>query len=264
MEDYKKYLVLAKDKTDLKQFAKRQETIFQLENARSETFNVAGPTSHLYIKTSNKLFQLYLEDDNYEEALDIAKESFDVIKSSSDIKVKSRAIVNLGFAYLKNGNITEAKDIAHKYTFDESNPEFPYYCLFRSAISQVYKNKEDQLYFLLEAYKAAYTNDSSKKDLANILIAIALYYERNKLNKEAYLSYLEIFNKATELSLFLTDEERFSFLIRLSRLAIKNDNNTLAIDLLTKINVSMKKKLSRQHPLRSIVKRLLKEIDETK
>jgi hypothetical protein len=260
VENYKKYLVLAKDNSNLTDFAKRQETIFQLENARSDAFNVTGPTSRLYIKTSNKLYDLYFEEEEYEEALDIAKELFNLIKSSPDIKLKSKIIVNLGFAYLKNGNISKAKEIASTYTFDEENPEYPYYCLFRAALSQVYKDKHMEISYLQNAYKSSVNGESSNSEIANILIAIALYYERTKSIKSAYMAYLEIFHKATELSLELTDEERFSFLIRLSTLAIKNDNNKLALDLLTKSTVAMNKKLGTRHPLIKIANKVLQSV----
>ncbi len=264
MENYKKFLVLANDKADLKNFAKRQETIFQLENAKSEAFNVTGPTSHLYITTSNKLFELYFEDEDYEEALDIAKELFEIVKTTTNIKIKSEAIVNLGLAYLRNGNITSARKIANKYTFNEDNPQYPQYCLFRSNLSAVYKDKEQELLYLNNAYNYAIKNKHSNPEIGNTLLAIALYYERNGYLKKAYDSYLQIFNKASEMSLSLSDEERFSFLIRLSNLSIKNNNEALALDLLNKSKIAMNEKFKPNHPLIKVVDKTLSQLNKNK
>jgi len=260
VENYKKYLVLAKDKTDLKAFAKIQETIFQLENAKTDAFNITGPTSHLYLSTSKKLFELYFDDEDYEEALDIAKEIFEIYNTSTDIKEKSISIVNLGLAYLKNGNISEANKIAETYTFDENNPLYPQYCLFRATLAQVYKNKDDQLHYLHQAYNKAIEKNFEKEVITNILLAIALYYEKIGDEKQAYKAYLEIFNKAGEMSPSFTDEERYSFLIRLSKLALKNNNNSFAADLLSKSKLSMEKKLEAKHPLTKIVNKELENI----
>jgi len=262
VENYKKYLVLAKDKSNLKEFAKRQESIFQLEHAKLDAFNTAGPTSQIYISTSNKLFDLYIEEEEYEEALDIAKELFDLVKTSSDVATKSKVIVNLGIAYLKNGNIAKAKKVATEFTFHELNPLYPQYCLFRATLAQVYKNKEEELEFLLHSYTSAIEKEQKTEEISNILIAIALYYERNGMSEKAYLSYLEIFHKASSMALEFTDEERFSFLIRLSRLAIANNNTPLAINLLTSSLPAMKEKLSRSHPLIKLAALTLKKTEK--
>ena len=57
-----------------------------------------------------------------------------------------------------------------------------------------------------------------------------------------------------------TDEERYSFLIRLSKLALKNNNNSFAADLLSKSKLSMEKKLEAKHPLTKIVNKELENI----
>ncbi len=261
MENFKKYLILAKDNSDLKEFAKRQETIFQLEDAKSDAFNISGPTSCHYIRTSNKLYDLYFEEEDYEEALDIAKEVFDIVQTNPDVKLKSEAIVNLGMAYLKNGNITSAKNIANTYSFDDKNPKYPQYCLFKASLAQTYKNKEEEIDFLQKAYRYSIENNDEKSVSANILLAIAQYYERNEIYHKAYMAYLEIFNKASEIALSLNEEERFSFLLRLANLASINHEKEFALDLLNKCKKAMTSKLKENHPLMKIIDKALKALE---
>ncbi|MGD1821512.1 MAG: tetratricopeptide repeat protein [Pleomorphochaeta sp.] len=257
MENYKKQLVLAKDKTDLKHFAKRQETIFQLENAKSDSFNISGPTSCHYIRTSNKLFDLYFEDEDYEEALDIAKEIFDIIQQNDDILLKSESIINLGLAYLKNGNITKAKEVAEIYSFDDTNPKYPSYCMFKASLLEVFNKQEEQLHYLKKAYEYAVKLKYKDEDISNILLSVALFYEKNKLYKQAYSIYLEIFNKSKILVSSLTDEERYSFLLRLANLAIINNEKEFAFDILVKSKKAMIEKFKPNHPLLKIINKAL-------
>jgi hypothetical protein len=65
------------------------------------------------------------------------------------------------------------------------------------------------------------------------------------------------------MSLDFTDEERFSFIIRLSRLAIENNNTPLAVNLLTGSFPAMKEKLSKSHPLLKLAVLTLKKTEKT-
>lgn len=262
MEKYKKQLVLASDKTDLKDFAKRHETIFQLENAKSDSFNISGPTSCHYIMTSNKLFDLYYDDEDYDEALDIAKEIFDLLKNNDDINFKSEAIINLAMAFLKNGNITKAKEITNKYSFDTSNPKYPYYCILKSNLANVFKNNTEEIYYLQKAFNESIKKNYKKEETSNILLAIALFYERNKIYDKAFSMYLEIFNNSNDLVLSLNNEERFSFLIRLANLAIINNNNSFAKEILIKCKTGIQSKLKKTHPLIKMVNKALESIEK--
>lgn len=249
MERYSKRLVLASDKSDLKDFAKRQEIIFQLENAKIEAFNLVGPTNDHYIKTSNKLFDLYMEEEDFEEALNIAKEIFDITKSNPNEEIKAEAIVNLGMAYLRHGDIKRAKEISINYVIKEDNTRYPSFCIFLANLNETLNNKDKEIYYLNQAFNSSLKYNYKIEEISNMLLANALYFENDSLYKEAYSIYINIFNNAKGLISTMTAEERFSFLMHLSKLAAKNNNNKLAKNISIQLSQTMPNILGEKHPL---------------
>ena len=252
MERYCKRLILASDKSNLTEFAKRQETIFQLENAKSEAFNLVGPTNNHYIRTSNKLFELYMEEEDYDEALDIAKEIKDITKNNKDIVLKTDAILNLSLAYLKNGNITKAKQISDEYKIDEENPRFPSYCLLKANIAETLNKKTEEITYLNKAFNHSLKKNYPLEDISNILLANAIFFEKEKKYEESYNLYMQIFQNAKGLISNMNAEERFSFLMHLSRIALNNDNKKLAKKISIQLSESIPKVLGEKHPLNKL------------
>ncbi len=252
MERYSKRLILASDKSNLTEFAKRQETIFQLENAKSEAFNLVGPKNNHYIRTSNKLFDLYMEEEDYDEALEIAKEIIDITKNNNDIIIQTDALLNLSMAYLKNGNISKAKELCDKYIINEENPRFPSYCLLKANIAETLNKKDEEIKYLNKAFNHSLKNNYPLEEISNILLANAIFFEKEKKYEKSYNLYMKIFQNAKGLISNMNAEERFSFLMHLEKIAFKNNNIKLAKEISNQLSISIPKVLGYKHPLNKL------------
>lgn len=252
MERYSKRLILASDKSNLSEFAKRQETIYQLENAKSEAFNLVGPTNDHYIRTSNKLFDLYMEEEDFDEALEIAKEISDITESNSDETIQADAIINLGMAYLRNGNITRAKEISDKYIIKENNPRFPSFCLFKANIAETLNKKDEEIILLNKAFNHSLKQNYPLEEISNILLANAIFFEKENKYEEAYNLYMQLFQNAKGLISNMNAEERFSFLMHLSLIALNNNNPKLAKEISTQLAKTIPTTLGKNHPLNKL------------
>lgn len=257
MENYINKLIIAKDNENLEPFANRQMSIKDLNEIKRETFNKEGITSQLFLATCAKLYDLYVEDEDWENAEKTALTIYQGTTDSDNKNLIKEAQLNLAIAYINNGNLFDVLNLIKTININEEDNYYPELLLVKAKLARMKKETLKESIYLQKAY-----NISTKKDLnltvqINILCALALFYDRSKTNDKAFAAYLELANQIAQTDYKLSHEEQVSLEFRLAYVALNNKNYVVALRILSTLANMCKQIFRENHPISLIVEKYL-------
>ena len=254
MLDYIQKLTVAKDVENLAPFAIRHSKIAKLEKLKNEAFNSNGISSTIYLTICFKLYELYTEDEDYDAACNIALNIYQGCEESKDDDIKKEAILHLTEAYLNIHDILEAKKYYEKINIGAEDFYYPQYLVCKSQMAKLEKDVEKETNYLRAAYNRSIKADDPINIQINILAALCLSYERNRIFDKAFHGYLELSEQITQNNYPLTNEQQISLQVRIATLATLGKNYTFAIELFSTLSNVSEKILRDNHPLRKVIK----------
>jgi len=217
MTDYFDKLVLAKDPSNLREFARRQDLIDKFLQEKRDAFNELGPRSTAVLVYEGRLVDLYTQEGNFDKALNSAKLVYQglasVEKNEDDSLVE--ALINLGSAYLNVHDLEKAQAIGAKANLYTSINTLPLYYELMARIAHVHKDNTKEVKNYLDAYnsaKEAFGDEAIRT--AEWKVALALCYERQNYFQNALFTYNQV--KSEENKLGLTNEESISLEARIA------------------------------------------------
>lgn len=261
MENYIQKLLLVKDLENLTPFARRHEKINKLNTFKSEAFNKNGIDSTIFLSICAQLFDLYNEDEDYENARINALSIYQGSIESNNEDLKKEAIINLVIAYLNERNIFEAKKIFEDLNIEKTDSYYSQYCLCRSKLAKFEKEEDKEMCFLRDAYNYSVKSENQIDIQINILCDLCLCYERLHMYSKALHGFFELSNQIAQNSYQITTEQQLSLELRIARLAALEKNFPLSLEILTTVNTIAKKILRKNHPLLDVI---TKQLENTK
>ncbi|MGH4036655.1 MAG: hypothetical protein ACRQFF_02265 [Sphaerochaeta sp.] len=261
MENYLQKLLIVKDVENLTPFARRHDKIATLNLYKTEAFNKNGITSTIYLSVCAQLFDLYTEDEDFENAKINALNIYQGTMESSDENAKIEATINLANAYINENDIIDTKSTLKDFSVDKSNKYYSLYCLCLAKLARFEKDKDRELCYLRDAYNYSIKHEIPIEVQINILCALCLAYERHELFQKALQGYLELSNQIAQSSYQITTEQQISLEVRIARLANIGKNYTLSLEILSTVNNISPKVLRKNHPLIGVVQ---SQYDKTK
>lgn len=253
MQNYLQQLILVKDLENLTPFAKRHDKINKLNTYKSEAFNKNGISSTIFLSICAQLYDLYNEDEDFENAKINALNIYQGTQESDNDNLKKEAIINLILAYVNLKNIFEAKKLFNGFRLETTDPYYCQYCLCNSKLASLEKEETNEMNLLRDAYNYSVKNNNTIDIQINILCALCLCYEKIHMSTKALQGYFELSNQIAQNSYQITSEQQLSLEIRIARLAAYEKNYPLALEILTTVDTISKRILRTNHPLLKLI-----------
>lgn len=266
MTDYFDKLVLAKDPSNLREFARRQDLIDKFLQEKRDAFNELGPRSTAVLVYEGRLVDLYTQEGNFDKALNSAKLVYQGLASveKNDEEALVEALINLGSAYLNVHDLEKAQAIAAKANLSTSLNTLPLYYELIARIAQVHKDNTKEVKNYLDAYnsaKEAFGDDAIRT--AEWKVALALCYQKQHYFQNALFTYNQV--KSEENKLGLTNEESISLEARIAYCMAKMGQTEEGLTTLRKVKERAHNEIGSAHPTTLKIKEFISSFDaETK
>jgi hypothetical protein len=261
MENNIQQLLLVKDLENLAPFARRHDKINKLNTYKAEAFNKNGIDSTIFLSICAQLFDLYNEDNDYENARINAMNIYQGTIDGNNEDLKKEAIINLVIGYINERNIFDAKIIFEELKIEKDDPYYSQYCLCQAKIARFEKEENKEMSFLRDAYNYSVKQENQIDIQINILCALCLCYERLHMNTKALHGYFELSNQIAQNSYQISTEQQLSLEIRIASLAASEKNFPLSLEILTTVESIANKILRKKHPLLTLINT---QLDNTK
>ncbi|MBK5200247.1 MAG: hypothetical protein JJE21_01795 [Spirochaetaceae bacterium] len=253
MINYIQKLIVVSDVENLAPFAMRHTKISKLNKLMSEAFNINGIGSSIYLSICAQLYDLYSEDEDYEQAYNIALNIYQGSIELNNETIKTEAIINLIEADLNINDILEAKKYYSKLNIHEDNFYYPQYLVCKSQMAELEKNVKNETDYLRAAYNCSIKVDNPIDIQINILCALCLSFEKNKIFEKAFHAYIELSNQIAQNNYQLTNEQQLSLNVRIANLAGISKNYNYALEIFSTLSNVTNKILRENHPLKKII-----------
>lgn len=253
MINYIQQLSIAKDVENLAPFAIRHSKISKLNKIKNEAFNTNGISSSIYLSICELLYDLYIDDEDYESACDIALNIYQGSRETDNESLKSKAIINLTEAYININDIIAAKKYFKKIDITEDNFYYPQFLVCKSKMAGLEKENDKEIIYLRDAYNHSIKLNNPIEIQINILCALSLCYERNNILEKAFHGYIELTNQIAQNNYQITSEQQISLETRIATIAGITGNYPLAHKIFSTISTVSDKILRKNHPLRIVV-----------
>lgn len=253
MINYIQKLIVAKDVENLAPFAIRHEKIAKLDKLMNEAFNTNGISSKIYLSIGALLYELYVEDEDYEKACEIALNIYQGSVEAKDEVLKTESIINLVEAYLNNNDIIKAKRYYSEINIQEDNFYYPQFLVCKAKMAELEKDVKKEINYLRDAYNCSIKADNPIDIQINILCALCLSYEKNKVFEKAFHAYLELSNQISQNNYQLNNEQQLSLEVRIATLAGISKNYVLALEIFSTLSNVSNKILRKNHPLKKLI-----------
>lgn len=263
MENNMQQLLLVKDLENLATFARIHDKIDKLNTYKSEAFNKNGINSTIFLSICAQLFDLYNEDEDYENARINALNIYQGTQEGNNDDLKKEAKINLVIAYINERNIFEAKSIFKDLTIEKTDFYYSQYCLCRAKIARFEKEEKQEMEFIREAYNFSVKEENPIDIQINILCALSLCYERLHMYTKSLHGYFELSNQIAQNSYQITIEQQLSLELRIARIAAAEKNFPLSLEILTTVQSIASKILRNNHPLINLINQQLDYTKET-
>jgi hypothetical protein len=253
MENNIQKLLLVKDVENLAPFARRHDKINKLNAYKNETFNKNGIDSTIFLSICAQLFDLYNEDNDYENASINAMNIYQGTQEGNNEKLIKEATINLVIAYINEKKIFEAKKLFEKLNIEKTDSYYSQYCLCRAKIARFEKDENKEMCFLRDAYNYSVRDENEIDIQINILCALCLCYERLHMYTKALHGYFELSNQIAQNTYQITTEQQLSLELRIARLAVAENNFPLSLEILTTVKPIARKVIHNKHPLLNLI-----------
>lgn len=261
MENNIQQLLLVKDLENLIPFALIHDKIKKLNTYKSEAFNKNGIDSTIFLSICAQLFDLYNEDNDFENARINAMNIYQGTLNGENEDLKKEAIINLVIGYINEQNIFDAKILFNNLKIDITDSYYSQYCLCQAKIARFEKEENKEMEFLRDAYNYSVKLENPIDIQINILCALCLCYERLHMNTKALHGYFELSNQIAQNSYQISIEQQLSLELRIAALAAAEKNFPLSLEILTTVKSIAHTILRKKHPLLNLINN---QLDNTK